>query len=324
MGGTRPTVTDCYLALGIISPDNFLGGRLALDRGGSERALKIIADQLGLPSAAHAAEAAIKVATARMTTELFKLLALKGHDPAVQTLLPFGGAGPTHSVLLADEAGLESVVVPPAAATFCALGAAMADVRRDFVSALGQARLVKIADRLWANWEALERQAKEWLDGEGIPVLSEEMQYGADMRYAGQAHNLMIAIPASVRGDKNLSGVAEAFHAAHEAIYGFRETDAAIEIVTQRLSIIGKVPEVEMPRSGSTAEHKPSTRKAFCKGAWVDVSVHQRGQLTPDVVISGPAIIEQSDTTTWIPQNWQVKADAVGFLIIERSASDAT
>jgi N-methylhydantoinase A len=324
MGGTCPTVTDCYLVLGIISPDNFLGGRLKLDRAGSERALKLIADQLGLPSAAHAAEAAINVATARMTTELFKLLALKGHDPAAQTLLPFGGAGPTHSVLLADEAGLASVVVPPAAATFCALGAAMADVRRDFVAALGQARLIHVADRLWENWDALEKQARTWLNGEGIPVLAEEMQYGADMRYAGQAHNLMIAVPAAVREAKNIAGVADAFHAAHEAIYGFRETDAAIEIVTQRLSVIGKVPEVEMPRAAAgRADQKTASRRAFCKGEWLDVPVYQRNALVPDVAVSGPAIVEQSDTTTWIPKNWEAKADSVGFLLIERNAPHA-
>jgi N-methylhydantoinase A len=324
IGGERPTITDCYLVLGIISPDNFLGGRMKLDRTASERALKKIADRLGLSSAEQAAEAAINVATARMTTELFKLLALKGHDPAVQTLLPFGGAGPTHSVLLAHEAGLANVAVPPAAATFCALGAAMADLRRDFVAALGHVRLVETADRLWENWRVLEQQARAWLEEEAIPVLSQEIQYGADMRYAGQSHNLMVSVSAATHDANDMSGVAAAFHTAHEAIYGFRESDQAIEVVTQRLSIIGKVPEVNLPRTaepdaGSKASQKPTTRKVFQKNEWVTVSVHQRGAMTPGGLVSGPAIVEQSDTTTWIPQGWNVKSDQRGFLLIERS-----
>ena len=117
LGATRPTVTDCYLVLGFIDPDRFLGGAVKLDRDRSIDALSDIARGLGLKSAQEAADAALRVATARMATELFKQLAQRGDEPAKYTIVPFGGAGPTHAVMLAAEAELASVAVPPAAAT---------------------------------------------------------------------------------------------------------------------------------------------------------------------------------------------------------------
>jgi N-methylhydantoinase A len=256
-----------------------------------------------------------------MATELFKLLALKGHEPAAQVLMPFGGAGPMQATLLATEAGLAGVAVPPAAATFCALGAAMADVRRDFVSALGHARLAQVPDRLWSNWRILEKEAAGWLAGEGIATLSQDLEYAADMRYAGQAHNLMVAIPASAPRDRNIEQVAEAFHAAHEAIYGFRESDEAIEIVSQRISIIGRVPEVALPKA-SIAEDTRSltkTRKVFYQGTWIDVDVRRREHLVPGARIEGPLIVEQDDTTVWVLPGWHMTADDLGVLHIQRS-----
>jgi N-methylhydantoinase A len=321
LGGVRPTVTDCYLVLGLIDPDGFLGGRIRLDKARAEVALQEVADRLNLPSAAHAAEAAISVATAQMATDLFKLLALKGHEPATQILMPFGGAGPTHANLLAEEAGLAGVAVPPAAATFCALGAALADVRRDFVAALGHARLVGLGDRLWDNWATLESEAKDWLAGEGIAILSQDLEYAADMRYAGQAHNLMVTVPASARAARDVSAVAQAFHQAHEAIYGFREDDAAIEIVAQRLSIIGRVPSFELPRTVAAprAGGHLRTREVFHGGAWVEARVVRREELGSGTWLDGPLIVEQSDTTTWVLPGWHLAADEVGVLNIERS-----
>ena len=112
LGGTRPTVTDCYLVLGFIDPDRFLGGAIKLDKPKAVAALALIGERLGLSSAEHAAEAAIKVATVRMASELFKLLAQRGDEPSSYKIVPFGGAGPTHAVMLAAECGMEGVAVP--------------------------------------------------------------------------------------------------------------------------------------------------------------------------------------------------------------------
>ena len=136
--GDVPTVTDCYLALGIIDEKNFLGGRMELDAKAAILALEQVAIKIGLEGpnrALETAEAAIRVATAKMATEINKLLAQEGVDQKKGVFtVAYGGAGATHANMLADEALLTSVLVPTAPGTFCALGAVLADVRRDFVA----------------------------------------------------------------------------------------------------------------------------------------------------------------------------------------------
>ena len=115
-GGARATVTDCYLLVGLIHPEHFLGGRMRLDREAARASLDAIADRIGyegVDRAVRAADAALRVASAMMANELSKGLARRGAAPGEFALMAFGGAGPTHASLLAEEAGLDTVVVPP-------------------------------------------------------------------------------------------------------------------------------------------------------------------------------------------------------------------
>jgi N-methylhydantoinase A len=324
-GGARATVTDCYVVLGLIDPANFLGGRLRIDRQAAESALATIAGQLKLPSAAHAAEAALRIATARMATELFKLLAQGGYDPTVLQLMPFGGAGPTHAALLAEEAGLAGVAIPPAAATFCALGAVFADVRRDLLRSIGETRFAVLAERLWPTWNHLENDARDWLGSEQVSVTNLSLEYGLDMRYAGQAHNLLVPITEEVRQAEDLLGVAQAMHRTHEALYGFREADERVEVVSVRLSIIGKVPEVTLPMlAEQVGDPRPRGRRpVFHKGTWIDAGIYTRADLLAGASLVGPAIITQSDTTIWVPPTWRLSVHQSGVLFIWRSDGDA-
>lgn len=325
LGGMKPTITDCYVVLGFINPNGFLGGRMKLDKSAAFAALTEIASLLKLESPAHAAWAAIRVTTARMASELFTRMAMKGHQPSQQMLMPFGGAGPTHSVMLAQEAGLRGVAVPPAAATFCALGAAMADVRRDFVRSLGKARISQIAPILWKNWTALEEEASQWIEREGLPIRKQGFTYAADMRYSGQSHNLVIAVSEKIRRDESLSGLAEAFHRAHEAIYSFRESDDVVEIVTQRLSILGETPEISFPKipRSAGAVTPIGRRTIFLEDKYVGADIFSRRSLGAGSSISGCAIVEENDLTLLVPSGWNVSADEHGILMIEREARNA-
>jgi N-methylhydantoinase A len=167
----QPTITDAYLLAGYIDPAHFLGGRMRLDRDAATAALAAIGARLGYAgadAAVRAADAALRGCSAMMATELFKGLARRGADPRDFALMAFGGAGPTHGVLLAEEARLRSVVVPPASATFCAMGAILADVKRDYV----RSQQLKLSDasgvaRIGAILAELEDEASQWIGREG-------------------------------------------------------------------------------------------------------------------------------------------------------------
>jgi N-methylhydantoinase A len=321
-GGTRPTITDCYLVTGIIDPDRFLGGRLRLDVEAARRALEAIAQGIRLSGdhlAERAALGALRVATAGMVTEMIKTMASRGLDPATFALMPFGGAGPTHASFLADDAGIDEIVVPAAAATFCALGAAAADLRRDFARSLRR-RVNAAGTSLMRDRLALmEQEARDWLAGEGRLARRVTFAAAADMRYVGQAYELKVSLDGLAL---NPDAVREAFHRVHEGLYGFRDEAAEVDCGTVRLAIIGEAEPIAMPAMppGGNVPIPRAMRRAFFSDRFVEAAVYDRGDLTAGTLIQGPAIVEQSDTTTPVLPGWQLRLDAVGNLRLTREA----
>ena len=187
-GGTEPTVTDAHLALGHLADGAVLGGEVVLDRALAERALGDL-DPAGV----------IEVVNANMARALRVVSVERGIDPRGLTLVAFGGAGPLHACALAEELGIERVLVPFASGVLSALGLAVADLRRDYVG---------------GTFEEMEARAARDLPGARIERF-------VDARYPGQSHELTIA-----DGDD--------FHAAHERRYGFR-LDGEPQVVTRRV-----------------------------------------------------------------------------------------
>ncbi len=321
-GGKEPAVTDCYLALGYIDPAGFLGGRMKLDVDAARKALAEVGARIGLTGedgAALAAEGALAVTTAGMATELYKTLASRGLDPAAFALVPFGGAGPTHANLLAAEAGIGRVVIPPAAGTFCALGAAAADLRRDFVRSIRRSVDDKTAALMLDVMKELEDEGSTWLDREGETSQTRRFERGADMRYAGQAYELRVKLDENCR---DAASIAEAFHLEHERIYGFRDTDTDVELGTVRLAVVGVTENISQPEiaAGSGTPACKGERPIFRSGKWVSAGVYDRRAVGAGDQIAGPAIIEQDDTTTVLLPGWSARADALGNLHLERTA----
>lgn len=321
-GGSEPAVTDCYLTLGYIDPAGFLGGRMQLNSQTAKAALDTIGHRIGFngdQTAAKAAEGALAVTTAGMATELYKTLASRGLDPATFALVPFGGAGPTHANLLAEEVGISHIVIPPAAGTFCALGAAAADLRRDFVRSLRRALNDESAGLLAETFTALQAEGGQWLNEEGEQSSGRHFDKAADMRYVGQAYELRVALN-DVSTDAQ--SLAEAFHREHERIYGFRDTQAEVELGTARLAVIGITPELHAPTiAAGTGKPQPkSCRPLFHKGSWLEAAIFSRPHLGAGDQISGPAIIEQEDTTTILLPGWTARCDQSGNLHLERLA----
>lgn len=319
-GGTEPAVTDCYLALGYIDPAGFLGGRMTLDIDAARAALAAIGARIGLTGddgAALAAEGALSVTTAGMATELYKTLAARGLDPASFALVPFGGAGPTQANLLAVEAGINRVVIPPAAGTFCALGAAAADLRRDFVRSLRRAVDPASAALMLDILAELENEGSAWLDREGETSQTRRFERGADMRYAGQAYELRVTLDERHR---DAASICEAFHLEHERIYGFRDPQTEVELGTVRLAVVGVTDSITQPgvAVGTGKPVRKGERPIFRAGAWIAADVYDRTALGAGDQITGPAIIEQDDTTTVLLPGWSARTDGHGNLHLER------
>ena len=325
-GGTVPAITDCYLALGIIDAARFLDGRMALDVEAAETALRGIADRLGFSGpdrAREVAAAALRVASAKMAAEVTKLLAQAGVDPRRYALLAYGGAGPTHANLLAREAGIRSVLVPTAPGTFCALGAVLADVRRDYVRTaqhlIGSPAVVDPSRDGWpaiaAMLKELEREAVAWVSREGDLVGAHDFVVSFNLRYPSQAYELTIIIPPERKVALSGAGVADLFHEEHHRRYGFSDPETPVQTTTIRLGVIGRVAPVELPSAEPGPAAEPTgRRRVWYEGRGLCVDVYARAGVGAGSVVEGPAIIEQADTTTFLLPGWRARADRLGTL----------
>jgi N-methylhydantoinase A len=324
-GATRPTITDCYLVVGILDPTRFLGGRMTLDRAAAERALDAVAAKLGLEGpdrALRAAASALRVATSKMATETSKLMARRGLDPREFALLAYGGAGPTQANLLAEEALLPEVVVPLAPGTFCALGAILADVRRDYLRATRTTvgRDAAQMEALMATVTEVEREALDWVGKEGEIIGEHRLELAFDMRYPAQAYDLRIAVPEAARAGLDAETLAALFHAEHERHYGFADAGSAVQIKNLRVRVTGRVARLTLASPPETPAALPrARRRIYDRTQWVDADVYDRTQLGLGTRIRGPAVVEQADTTTWILPGWEAVADPVGNLILTRA-----
>ena len=324
-GGARPTLTDCYLLVGLIHPEHFLGGRMRLDRDAAREAMDAVAERIGYEGrdrAVRAADAALRVASAMMANELAKGLARRGASPRDLALMAFGGAGPTHANLLAEEAGLDTVVIPPGPATFCALGAILADVKRDYV----RSHRLRFADgppaaaELASIFRALEEGASSWIRREGDLLGEVVFDASLDMRYAGQAFDLQVPIPEALRTAPDLGAITERFHREHERIYGFRDSGSGVEVSTERVRVTGRIPPLELPPAPERPPARPfDTRRVYVAGRRLDVPVHARRALGRGASLPGPVIVEQEDCTVWVLPGWSAAVHRAGSLLIRRA-----
>ena len=314
-GGTEATVTDAYVVSGILDPSTFLGGTLPLDPIRAFDAVGAIGNQLGLP-VERAAEAILEVATSNMYAEFVPALAQHGVDPGDFVLLPYGGAGPTHAFMLADEVNLRRVIVPPSPGTLCALGCLVADLRADFVRTIFEETSRVEQHHLDAAFAAVEAEARAWLDDQGIPVEGVTFFNTVDMRYKGQSFEIPVELAGSVR---DVADLVAAFSDRYRAIYGYADPDAASEIINIRGTVVGHVPHPTLSQvsAGVGDPHPVRERAVRYRGASLATPVYERASLGASHTFSGPAIVEQYDSTTFVTPGWDVTVDKFGNLVAE-------
>jgi N-methylhydantoinase A len=315
LGGDRPTVTDAHLALGWLSPEGLLGGRMGVSPEAAERALRTIAGPLGLELTAAAA-GILDVVNAQMARALRIVSLERGYDPREMVMVAFGGAGPMHAAALAGDLGIREVVIPPTPGLFSALGLLAADLRCDRVESIMQPLERVDAEWLETRFRRLDAEARQAVqDGDGRRRVV--VQRGLDLRYIGQSFEL------TVPGEVGVERAADAFRARHADIYGYAPAQEPVEVVNVRVTAFGIMPSLalwEAP-SGPHAAHTPRARRAYFDGRWEEVPVLPRSALVPGRDVAGPAIVDESDATTVVPPGWTARAEHAGTLRLRRGGA---
>ena len=322
-GGTEPTVTDANVILGRLSPERFLGGEMRLNRNAAESALRErLAHPLGV-NLERAASGMLQVATSAMANAVRHVTLERGLDPRDFTLVAYGGGGPLHASSVAKELSIRTIIIPQAPGHFSAVGMLMADFRRDYVQTLF-ARMddLEMAE-LEDEFKKLEAEGRKALEASGIPTERIVFERAADMRYVGQEHAVAVRVPAAVGDETARAEIKKLFDDAHELRYSHSAPGESADIVSLRVSAIGRLGKPEFPRIPPGDPAPPpaarrGTRSVIFEGSGaLEAAVFDRTKLLQDNMIPGPAIIEEAASTTVVEPGDTVTVNAYGHLVMQ-------
>jgi N-methylhydantoinase A len=323
-GGNEPTVTDANLMLGNLAADSNLAGGVALDAEAAERAVGVLAEDLGLGPLETAA-GIVRVANQEMVRALRVVTVERGVDPRRFALLPFGGAGPMHAAAIAEELGVKRLLCPRAGGVLSAFGLCASDRRRDTARTVMLSGADLNAERIAGAVAEMREAAETDLDDARAEVV-----YG--MRYAGQAFEL--PVPGDAEPDP--TDLVTRFAAAHEDRYGHHDPDGEVVLVDIRLALIVDGPGRDLGMTLSHEQHggsfgsspdpsrariEESSRPVRFDEQWIETPV-LRGEPQQGTRATGPAIFELPEATLVLPPGWKAEVDEFGTINATRSSGD--
>ena len=318
-GGTEPTVTDASLVLNYLSQESFAGD-IRLNPALARQAIqRDIADPLGI-DLLEAAHGIHRVINSRMA-QLIRLMSIeRGEDPRKLALVAFGGAGPVHASLLASEVGVTRVLIPVVPGVSSALGLIFADIEQEFAQTYRSPIEVAEPERMANILSGIDARCRRLMTIDGAPADGISVAHYAELRYVGQSHELEVALPLLL-DVQAISAAGEAFHAAHEHVYGHADRSAAVEFVAlravHRCAPSDEILTQEIAVQGQQLAGTQSSRGVCFNGReLVHTPVLHRSSLRPGDKLSGPAILEQADTTTVIHPGDVAEVHSTGMIII--------
>jgi N-methylhydantoinase A len=316
-GGSEPTLTDAHVVRGTVRPEAFLGGRMPIDADAAARALAPIAERFGLALEA-AADSAVALANANIVRAIQLISTERGHDPRDYVLVPYGGAGPLHAAKVAEELGISTIVVPPAAGIISAYGLIASDfvlfesMTRRAVADDGAAQVLREVFAVMRG-RALERAKASGLEGRLVFSLATEM------RFVGQAFEVPVLFEEAELEALDAAGVRRRFGEAHQRVYFFGgEAAKPIEFVSFRLGVTAPLQDLPLLAETEGAASPARPIRIFDGKAWRDAQLLHRRTLSGEKALAGPALIEDPTSTLYVPGSWSARLDANDNTILER------
>lgn len=328
LGGENPCVTDANVVLGRLDPEQFLGGDLRLKPELSFQAVEEkIARPLGM-SVEQAALGILKIINNNMALSIRASSVRKGIDPRGFAIFAAGGAGPLHSVDLAETVGSNLVVVPNYPGIAAATGLLVGDLKYDYV----KSRLTRLdqvtpaaLETIQADLDELTGQALAQLRHDGVNEEDIILERIAECRYVGQGYELRAEIPAGPVTLESVQAILAGFHAAHQKEYDHHFPDNGVELITLRVVAIGRTPTLKLPKLEWGGRTNPQSAVMYVRETVFEVEGklqrlptprYRRSQLLAGDLIQGPAIIVQRDSTSIVPPHWHATVSPHGVLFL--------
>jgi len=326
LGGTEPTCSDANLILGYLNADYFAGGKMKLDYAGAEKAIeKNVARPLNL-STVEAAHGMFHIMNVNMASAIREISVQRGYDPREFLIVCAGGAGPIHAAMIAKELEIPKILIPKESSIFCAAGMLLSDLKHDFVRTYHSLFSKDSIDvsRFLSLVQELEDEGEKVLVEEKIPPERRAYLFSLDLRYVGQYHEVNVEVSKETIEAFDEAAVKETFHTAHDRLYGYslKKEGTDVELVNLRMTAIGTTEKPTF-REEDYIGQDPSAclkgkRNVFIPSEmdFLSVQVYDGNRLGYGNRLRGPAIIEQVNTTIFIPPEYEIECDQYGSYLL--------
>jgi N-methylhydantoinase A len=315
LGGSEATVTDANVVLGTIPAGPVADGQITISRELAEEALQRVAGPLGL-TLVEAADGIHRIANARMTRALRSVSSEKGRDPRDFAIIAYGGSGPVHACGLADDLGSTTVLVPPVAGLFSAVGLLFARLEFHEVRSCHMNVDAVEPGAVAALLDEMEARLAEAFAGRPEPAWVRS----ADLRYGGQSWEIEIELPAGPVDRALLAGLRARFEDEHEQLYGVRGMPGSpVEVRAVRLAALGRSnATLSFDVADAVAPGRHAIRRMWLGGTATEVPVRSRASIG-GAAEAGPLLVDEYDTTVVVPEAWTVRRHLeTGTLVLER------
>ncbi len=318
-GGTQPTLTDAHVIRGSLRPEAFLGGAMQIDRAAALEVFAPIAEQLGL-SIPEAASAALRLGAANIVRAIQQISTEQGKDPRDYALVPYGGAGPLLAAEIADELGVDRVIVPPNPGVLSAYGLIASDFARIYAATHRFVIDAASADRVRAIKDEMEAEARADFDTYDIGG-ELEIDFVADMRFVGQAFEVPVELDTSTLETLDATRLEDLFQQAHHRIFLHGGTAGQkVEAVSFRLTATRPIRSLPAFREKATEAERPAhTSIDTGAGGAQNAALYASSALPVGEKLPGLALIEGYSSTIYLPKGWTVTRDADDNLTLERA-----
>ena len=320
-GGDIAAVTDADLVLGYLDADYFLGGDMQLDTTAADASLGAIAAALGA-DVDDTAMGVFEVVNQNMAASARMHAVERGVDLRGVSIIAFGGAGPVHACGVAELLESPRVIFPVNASVLSAFGTLVSPVRIDLARSLVRVLGPDVAAERDAVLEELRAEGRRILTSAGVEQANVRFRYGFDARYHGQGNEVTVWVGEGDGWPIGSDETIEVFNVAYEQIYALRIPDVAVEVVTWRIAAYAAAPPFEAPAvaAGDAVPNSHRTARFERGGDRIEVPVYRRDELGAGTQLTGPAIVEERETTTVIGPGWTAEVTRDGSIVATRQA----
>jgi N-methylhydantoinase A len=320
-GGTQPTLTDAYIALGFLAPELFLGGQMRLDPAAAEATMVALGQTLRLESE-QVAENVHEHVNREIATAIRAMAFDSACDLADFSLFAYGGAGPLHAVHVARMLGMRDVIVPYFPGGFSAVGMIVTTPKVEHLAApmaslgsLGPADLQRLVGEL-------EERALSDLENQGVKREEASVERFVYAMYGGQSFDNRLRLASWPPSAESMAELRTQVDAHYERVYGYSGADLDVVITKVAVTATGAGASVSLPHIEAGGQAPTEDAVGLRLAVHVDGEMHPdtpfylRDKLRAGNLIDGPAIIDDALGTVLLPPRSRAEVDASGTLKI--------